>query len=75
MLDIIWEEAWKAIHEYWQTVSILLCFGVASAVLFIVDDDAGELQGFGVTLLIAVIALTILAVGFLAVRVFQRMRE
>ena len=75
MLDIILEESWKTIREYWQTAGAVLAFGIASAVLLIVDNDANSLRGLGSTLLVAFVAMAILAIGFLAVRVFRRMNE
>lgn len=50
-------------------------FGIATAVLSIVDGDENSLQGLGATLLVAFVAITIGAILFLGVRVFRRMKE
>jgi hypothetical protein len=75
VLDIILEESWKTIRDYWQTAGVVLTFGIASAVLLIIDNDADSLEGLGSTLLVAFVAMAFLAIGFLAVRVLRRMNE
>ncbi len=75
LLDIILEEAWKTVRDYWQTAGVVVAFGVASAVMLIADNDVGQLRGLASTLFIAFLAMALLAIGFLTVRVFRRMRE
>jgi hypothetical protein len=75
VIDIILEETWKTIRDYWQTAGVVIAFGVASVVMLVVDDNAQKLRGLGSTLLIAFVAMAILAVAFLAVRVIRRMNE